>query len=388
VDVKLFAASKFFVIVPLLVAANQAGAASFAPSNPPEMKPLANRNSPAYEAAKLFMHGANLGNYLEAPPGQDWGVTVSADEFALMKREGFDHVRVPIGWHHYAGAGPDFALSSNIFARADFVITNALAGKLAVLINIHQFNELDNDPAGQTDKFVALWKQIAAHYEKFPETLAFELDNEPHNNATTSAMNPIYAKAIAEIRKTNPRRTIFAGPGRWNQISELKNLILPPDDNLIVTVHCYEPFNFTHQGATWAGAEVRSLKNIQFPGPPAKPYVPEPSAQLSGGVRDWIERYNTLPTNQNPSSPLAFTEQLKLARDWSDYYGRPVHVGEFGCYTTADSESRARFYETFRRECEKDKIGWAIWDWSAGFRYWDKQRNQPMPGMREALFGK
>ncbi len=31
-------------------------------------------------------------------------------------------------------------------------------------------------------------------------------------------------------------------------------------------------------------------------------------------------------------------------------------------------------------------MGWAIWDWSAEFRSWEKQGGDPMPGMREALF--
>src|SRR5262245_44045028 len=84
---------------------------AFAPQNPPEMQPITNRNSPAHLAAKLFMRGANLGNYLEAPPGQNWGVTVSANEFAIMRSEGFDHVRLPVSWHHYAGSGPQFTLS-------------------------------------------------------------------------------------------------------------------------------------------------------------------------------------------------------------------------------------------------------------------------------------
>lgn len=334
----------------------------------------------------MFRRGANLGNYLETPPGQSRGVTVSASEFTTMKREGFDHVRVPIGWHHYTGPAPDFTLSPQIFSQVDFVVTNALAAGLAVIINIHHFDELDHDPAGTTDEFLKIWQQIAVHYQSFPKQLVFELDNEPHENATTAAMNPIYARTIKVIRESNPHRTIFVEPGDWGGIQQLNNLVLPPDDNVIVSVHCYDPFLFTHQGATWAGPWPRAT-GIQFPGPPATPLVPAPSLNLPQSSLDWIQRYNTLPKNENPSSPIAFEGKLKYSREWSDYYGRPIHLGEFGCFTTADPESRARFYAAFRRACERDNIGWAIWDWSAGFRYWDKKNNQPMPGMREALFG-
>lgn len=361
----------------------------FVPSNPPEMTQLADNNSPAHRAAKWFMRGANLGNYLESPRGNTWGVvTVSSDEFSIMKHEGFDHVRVPVRWSDYAGPGPDFRLPPGIFARADFVVTNALAANLAVIINIHHFDAFTSDPAGQTDKFLAIWRQVAAHYAKFTNTLAFELLNEPKDAATTLKLNPIFAQAITEIRKTNPNRTIFVGPGKWNQVSELKNLVLPADDNnLIVTVHCYSPFFFTHQGATWAGPDTK-LTGVQFPGPPATPLVPDPILKLNPWVLEILHNYNTLAAAQNPSSPSAFAGEMKLARAWSDYYGRPMHVGEFGCYTKADPESRARFYQAFRRECEEDHLGWAIWDWSAGFRYWDKTKNKPVPGMRDALFGK
>ena len=359
--------------------------AAFTPANPPGMKPIASHRTPAYQAAKLFQHGVNLGDYLEA--GNNWGVTIAADEFVQMKRAGFDHVRVPVGWHHYAGAAPDFTLSPEIFARVDFAVTNTLANKMAVMINIHHFNELDHDPAGATEEFLAIWRQIAAHYQKFPKQLAFELDNEPHENATTALMNPIYARAIAEIRQTNPKRTIVVEPGGWGGIGELKNLVLPTDDNVIVSAHCYEPFYFTHQGATWTGGSTPVI-GIIFPGPPAQPLVADPKLQLKNYMRDWIEKYNTLPADKNPSSPLAFSGKLKYLHAWSDFYGRPVHLGEFGAYIKADAVSRANFYAAFRQTAEKENLGWCIWDWSANFRYWDKKNNCPMPGMHDALFGK
>jgi hypothetical protein len=63
-------------------------------------------------------------------------------------------------------------------------------------------------------------------------------------------------------------------------------------------------------------------------------------------------------------------------------------VGEFGCYIKADAASRANFYGEFRRALEAANLGWAIWDWKAGFRYWNETTQSPEPGMHEALFGK
>jgi endoglucanase len=256
-----------------------------------------------------------------------------------------------------------------------------------VLINIHHFDAFTSDPAKQKNKFYAIWRQIAEHYAGASPGLAFELLNEPKDKATTVVMNPIYAQAITEIRKTNPTRTIFVGPGRWNSIDELTQLILPNDDsNLVVTVHNYEPHYFTHQGASWAKPQ-NDTTNIVFPGPPATPLEPALTVVTNQAVTNWIRDYNTLPPAQNPSSRRAFAGKLRLARQWGEYYGRPIHVGEFGCYTTADAGSRSRYYSEFRQVCEQNGIGWAIWDWKAGFKYWDLATQQPVPGMREALFG-
>jgi endoglucanase len=63
---------------------------------------------------------------------------------------------------------------------------------------------------------------LAARYARRP--LTFELLNEPR-----------------------------VAPGPWHELAAaaLDELRLPDDDNLVLTVHCYEPFRFTHQGAWW-----------------------------------------------------------------------------------------------------------------------------------------
>jgi endoglucanase len=152
-----------------------------------------------------------------------------------------------------------------------------------------------------------------------------------------------------------------------------------------VTLHCYEPFFFTHQGATWAGPDQR-VTGILFPGPPPTPLQPDPSLGLKPWVLERIHQYNTLPTERNPSSPQAFKRKVQLAKAWSEEFGRPVQFGEFGAYTKADQASRARFYGAFRQALDAAGIGWTIWDWKSGFNYWDPKTQRPLPGMREALF--
>jgi endoglucanase len=343
-------------------------------------------HTPAHEAAKRFRRGVNFGNFLEAPPAPSWSIRHTTHDLALASAEGFDHVRLPVGWHYYAGPAPDFQLSGDIFARVDDLVTNAAGLGLGVIINIHNFDAFTRDPVATTPEFQAIWRQVAAHYSKAPSGVAFELLNEPKDAATTDILNPIYAETIRLIRQNNPQRTIFIGPGRWNSVNELDRLHLPEEDlNLIVTVHCYEPFYFTHQGATWAGADTKVI-GIRFPGPPMEPLVPAANLQLNPWVRDWIRRYNELPADRNPCSEQAFRAVIQKAKAWSERSGRPVHFGEFGCYTKADPESRIRFYAAFRQALDEAGLGWAIWDWKAGFRYWDARRNEPVPGMRQALF--
>jgi hypothetical protein len=106
---------------------------------------------------------------------------------------------------------------------------------------------------------------------------------------------------------------------------------------------------------------------------------------LNEWAANWVRDYNTLPTAQNPSSPAAFRGRFDFIRKWSDYYGRPVHVGEFGAFETVDAESRRNYYREKRRALDEFGLGWAIWDWKAGFHYWKDGAPDP-PGLRDSLF--
>src|SRR5262245_40504961 len=57
------------------------------------------RDTPAHLAARRFMRGVNLGNYLEYAPGDPArNQSYSTNDFRQIRDEGFDHVRVPVAW--------------------------------------------------------------------------------------------------------------------------------------------------------------------------------------------------------------------------------------------------------------------------------------------------
>ncbi len=348
---------------------------------------ITNPESPAHQAARHFMRGINFGNVFEAEAGTDWGGgPITAADLDAVRAEGFDHVRLPVRWDAHTGPAPDYVISNAFFAHVDAVVTGLLARQVGVLLNVHHFDAFFINPPAWTNKLYAIWEQLARHYTGYPHRLAFEILNEPHQQATTEFMNDLYAYLLPRLRALQPDRTIFVGTGFWNSIGELPALRLPADDdNLIVTVHGYEPFLFTHQGATWSGSAVLTT-NIIYPGPPPTPAVPHPAAATEPWVLTWFEAYNHQPTESNPSSSNAFETALQGARDWAVYYGRPVHVGEFGAYSTADHASRARYYREMCAAMDRLGLGWASWDWKAGFYYWDRTANAPGPGLRNAFF--
>lgn len=71
----------------------------------PAMKRITGRHTQAHLAAKGFMRGANIGNYLEVPLGEKWAVPHTVLDLKQIRAEGFDHIRLPVGWHYYTGPG-------------------------------------------------------------------------------------------------------------------------------------------------------------------------------------------------------------------------------------------------------------------------------------------
>jgi endoglucanase len=225
-----------------LLGVSMIGTMAFAESRPASDMQAAN---------KKLGRGINLGNALDAPTEGAWGVRLQPHYFKVIREAGFDTVRLPVRWSAHARAEAPYTIDPKFAERVDWAIDQALTNKLNIVVNVHHYEEMDTNPDQHLPRLIGLWEQIAARYKDRPATVYFELLNEPHDKLTEAKWNAAIPPVLAAARKTNPTRPVIVGPGQWNGIRGLDKLELPPDRNLIVTVHCYDPFQFTHQGASW-----------------------------------------------------------------------------------------------------------------------------------------
>ena len=104
--------------------------------------------------------------------------------FRLIKEAGFNHVRVNLRPFRDAKLGADDKLSAAWLEMLDWVIEQALANRLLVILDLHEFQAMDEDPAGNKERFLAVWRQIAAHCKDSPNDVLFEILNEPNKKLT------------------------------------------------------------------------------------------------------------------------------------------------------------------------------------------------------------
>lgn len=297
--------------------------------------------------------GINLGNIFEAHP--IWGnPRYSHDYLQNIASLGFNHVRIPIRWERddRSSKTAPYTINKVFLDSLKQVINHALKNKLHVIINMHHHDSLTANPAANKERFLAQWKQIADYFKAYPDSLLFEVLNEPHDKLTPELWNQYFAEALSEIRKTNPERTVLLGVADWGGVTGLGKLNIPTDNHLILTIHYYNPFQFTHQGAEWVD------NSTPWIGTKWSDYEYERDAVMS---------------------------DFKRAKAISIEKNIPIHVGEFGAYSKADMDSRVKWTRYVARYFEQMGFSWAYWEYNSGFGIVDGNTGQPNTRLINAL---
>jgi len=219
-----------FLRWPALVVFGLAGLGAQTPGGQPQPAAAAD----AFEQTARMRRGVNIIGY--DPIWKDFAkARFKERHFARIHEGGFQTVRVNL--QAFAHMNADHKLDPAWLKTLDWVVENALANNLTVILDEHDFLPCAKDAAGCRSKLLAFWEQIAPRYQDAPANVLFELLNEPHGQLTAQLWNALLKDSLAVVRQTNPTRNVVVGPAVWNTIGALGSLELPADDrHIIVTV--------------------------------------------------------------------------------------------------------------------------------------------------------
>lgn len=317
-------------------------------------QPLAAQTTP-------FSRGVNLTNWFQAgSAGEIQFERYTQRDFEQISNLGADVIRLPINLHYMTGGAPDYTLDPLFLEYLDQVVDWSEALRLHLILDNHTFN-----PAVSTDPAVGevlekVWLQMARHYQDRSELVHYEIMNEPHG-ISDEAWNAIQQDVVAAIRTVDQQRSLIVGGAGWNSYNNLAAIPVYEDDNLIYTFHFYDPFLFTHQGASWVEPSMVPLAGVPFP------YRLEDMPALPPSLAgSWVaDAYNNYSTE---GTVARVQELLDIAVSFREERNVPIFLGELGVLmNNSAAEDRVHWHRVVREYVEEKAISWTLWDYHGGF---------------------
>jgi endoglucanase len=346
---------------------------------------LAQGNSDASLAqrrATRLRHGINLSEWFAQVYDQKGYVKehfetwTTAQDIALIKAMGFDHVRLSVNPQPMFRRGQADQIPADYLGYLDSAVKTILDHGLAVIIDVHPESDFKQKLAtddGFVEQFEDYWRALARHYSALnPQFVFFEVLNEPEFH-DRFRWEGVQTKVAVAIREGAPQHTIIVAGAYWSSENEL--LFFDPlrDSNIIYNFHFYDPHIFTHQGATWSTNYVHYLKELPYPSTPenvqaAAALIPDPVNRLQA-IHYGLDRWNASRVDG----------EIGQVGAWATRWNVPVTCNEFGVYRkTSNPQDRAAWISDVRTTLEKYGIGWTMWDYSGGFGVVTKENGKPI----------
>ena len=316
-----------------------------------------------------FHKGVNLTNWFQSPGARSVQFTkYTKKDFENIKSLGCDVIRLPINLHYMTDGAPNYTLDPLFLEFLDEAVTWAEEVDIALILDNHTFDPSEATSPEVGDILEKVWAQMAEHYKSRFDKLYYEVLNEPHG-IDASLWNDIQGDVINTIRQYDDQHTIIVGPANFNSFHLLADMPIYEDDNLIYTFHFYDPFIFTHQGASWVEPSMVDLGGIPFPYEASEmPGVPD--AIKGSWIEDAYNRYDEEGTLNKVH------ELIDIAAAFQEQNDVVLFCGEFGVLmNNSDQEDRVYWYDEVRKYLEAKSIAWTSWDYHGGFGIFEKGSN-------------
>ena len=310
--------------------------------------------------------GANICRWFRYPIAETeahFNGYISDSEARRMRSMGLTHVRLCITPQYIFNSG-DGTVIDDRAKKIGAAIARFHKANLLVVIDIHNEERKPEGDVTWENNFVKFWGAYAKRLSKFdPSMTVLEIINEPvyeNKENLWFALNP---RLVTAIRRSAPKNTIITSGPNWGGIWGLMKMKPLTDRNILYSFHTYDPFPFTHQGATWAGPDVIPLKGVPYPA------NSESVAPLMAGLAGHPNSQKMLADYGKENWNRAkMQENFKQAIDWGKKYDVSLYCGEYGVYPlNSKPEHRANWFRDFGQVLAENKIGWSVWGWDEGF---------------------
>lgn len=326
------------------------------------------------------------------PPFADVSDAQFAAELQTLRRTGFGFVRFAVD------PGPFLQFQGARRDRIDRVLIDRvsliLASGLAVIVDFHP-SDMHPDYTAQRltvgtaspafQSYLRLIERTARLLDSLHSNkIALELMNEPPLPQTE--WQPMLELAYAAARQGSRNLTLVIEGGQEASAAALTAMNTAPfsaDPAVIYSFHYYDPYQFTHQGASWNPA--RYLAGVPYPAW-ARPLDDSlkataaliAAAKLSApqralAYRDAKVRLQDYRASDFNGATIA-GDFARVAR-WAKTHGVTadhVMLGEFGANRTplqrngAGASERAQWFHDVSAAASANGFGWAVWAYRGG----------------------
>lgn len=350
--------------------------------------------TPMQTLAQKLDKGVNLTNWLEeAKPFSEWKYAEA--DIKRYADAGLKAVRLPIDFDQYlvdrdaylAATTDEMPMDEKtLFMVLDSFVDWTARYNLSLTIDYHQydgsFSAANSLKPRYATMMAKLWKLVAARYaSNTRDDIFFELTNEPDNQIKLATWTKIAQEMIDSIRVVDKEHAIIFGDVDWYSQDNLVKRTPFTDTKVIYAVHFYDPFAFTHQGASWA--DLTTLKNVPFPYDPARWSTTSKYFGVNSSTPSWIktQMLNYYKTgNEN-----TLYNRLAIAKAWAVKNNVALICNEFGALNlSSTSQDILNYYTSLRKVFNELEIPWQHWGDKGGFSMFNDDGSL-RTGMKDAL---
>ena len=326
------------------------------------------------------------------PPFADVSDAQFASELWALRRTGFEFVRFAVD------PGPFLQFQGAHRDRVDRILIDRvhliLSSGLSVVVDFHP-SDMHPDYTAQrltedaSSTVFQSYLHLVEHTAGLLGTLhsnniALELMNEPP--VSQADWQPMLEATYAAARRGSRDLALVLEGGHEASAPALLEMNTAPfaaDPAVIYSFHYYDPYQFTHQGASWNPA--RYLADVPYPAR-ARPLDDSlkataaliaaadlPAPQRALAYRDAQARLEDYRASDFNSRTIA-ADFAQVAR-WAKSHGIPadhILLGEFGANQTAlqsggnRAGERARWFHDVCQAAQANGFGWAVWAYRGG----------------------